>query len=665
MEREPASFTEKILRFEEEDRERILRALELAEGAASAGAASILLDLGLDAGTVTAAVILGGFQDRPLPENIAGQFGRDTALLVNGAVKTGGISVSGKTIHEARNIRNMLFAMADDIRVILLKLAEKLHALRVSDSLPGEMQKALAQECLDIYAPLAGRLGISWIKDEMEDLSLKTLNREAYQQIKNIVAEKLARRREFLEEVQQALKDEIEPLGIKIEVQSRAKHFYSVYMKMRRRNKSAAEIHDLTGMRVICGSVENCYTLLGIIHRRWKPLGGCFKDYIAMPKSNGYQSLHTTVMFGARGDGLEAAAEDGRQMEIQIRTDEMHRVAENGVASHWLYKQGPSRRQVQPGELSVVSRLKDWKKGEQEGDDSTGSWLEEIKREILRDSIYVFTPQGKVIELPLGATPIDFAYHIHTAIGAHCIGAKANGSIIPLSSPLKNTQVVEILTSPLAHPHLNWLQLAKTSRARGKIRSWLEQNGESLSAEKKQAEKTKPVQENISGQAAPPGGGPLVQKVSGRADGILRVRVEDEKNLLIRFARCCNPVTGDSIIGYVSRGRGIIIHRVNCANIANIPEFEERKIETEWENSGTALVKRFRIEARFSSNLFSEIEGAVRKRQGHLLEGRLEKTASNRLAGFFVMQLEQAGDLKAVMKSIRGIPGIIGIQAVN
>jgi GTP pyrophosphokinase len=374
-----------------------------------------------------------------------------------------------------------------------------------------------------------------------------------------------------------------------------------------------------------------------------------------MPKSNGYRSLHTSVMAGADTENNV----EGRRLEIQIRTQEMHQVAENGVASHWLYKKGSSRDMVRPQDISIVNKLKDWKQNEQ--GDTTGAWLQDIKREILNDSIYVFTPQGKVVELPADSTPIDFAYCVHTEIGSHCIGAKANGAIVPLSSPLKNTQVVEILTSPSARPHLNWLHFAKTSKARNKIRSWLSHNDEAFSADKTPAENEKPVQDPLPlPEIRPP-----AQMVIQPENDVLKVTIEDEKNLMVRFARCCHPVTGDDIIGYVSRGRGVIIHRKSCANLANIPEFAERKIEAGWENAGSVLVKRFRVEARRSENLFSEIEGAVRRRQGHLIEGRLEETSSNRLTGFFTMQIEKADDLKAITANIRGIPGIISIQALN
>jgi len=655
---------EKIASFEKDDRERILAALDLA---GNTGAASILLELGLNADTIIAALLLAEFGDRSLPESLNSRFGPAVTLLARGVQKIDSLRTNNntitKTISEAKNIRNMLFALTEDIRVILILLAKRLHALRELDSAPEEERKAAArhaaryaaQESLDIYAPLAGRLGISRIKDEMEDLALKFLNREAYQQIKDIVVETQEERNLFLEQTLQTVKAETKAAGINVEVKSRAKHFYSVYMKMRKRGVSLNDIYDLFGIRIICDSIENCYTILGIVHRLWKPITGTFKDYIAMPKSNGYSSLHTSVMAGA---DTEKNIE-GRRLEIQIRTHEMHQIAENGVASHWLYKKGSSRDTVRRQDIGIVNKLKDWKQNEQ--GDTTGAWLEDIKREILSDSIYVFTPQGKVIELPAGSTPIDFAYCVHTEIGSHCIGAKANGAIVPLSSPLKNTQVVEILTSPSARPHLNWLHFAKTSKARNKIRSWLSHNDEAFSADKTPAENEKPAQE----LPPPPEIRPPAQMVIQPENDVLKVTIEDEKNLMVRFARCCHPVTGDDIIGYVSRGRGVIIHRKSCANLANIPEFAERKIEAGWENAGSVLVKRFRVEARRSENLFSEIEGAVRRRQGHLIEGRLEETSANRLTGFFTMQIEKADDLKAITANIRGIPGIISIQALN
>jgi GTP pyrophosphokinase len=668
-------FETRIAPYSPKDQERIRAALAGDGGSRPAGMASILADLNLDADTLIAALVLDAYENSriALPD-IERRFGRDPALLAEGAAHIAGVPAKNKTLQEAERIRNMFFAMARDIRVIFIKLADQLYTLRAEEETAPDRRKQFARESLDVYAPLADRLGISRIKDELEDLSLKQINREAYQQIKQIVAEKRGEREEFLNRIQGDIEKEAAAAGCAVEVYSRAKHFYSIYQKMRRRNKDSGDLYDLFGIRLLCESIENCYTLLGLVHRLWKPLEGRFKDYIAMPKSNGYQSLHTTVIVPPAAP--EAESGGTRLVEIQIRTGEMHHVAENGIASHWLYKRGSSRELVRPVDISIINRLRDWKEAGPEGPEKGAKdFLEEIKREILKDSIYVFTPLGKVIELPAGATPIDFAYHIHSAIGEHCVGAKAGGAIIPLSSGLENTQVVEILTSPQAHPHINWLRIVKTAKARNKIRAWLQQNGEAVIIEKNVVAKKK------SPPPLPPPAGktretPAVQEVipgPGVETDIFRVRVEDERNMMIRFARCCRPVTGDPIIGYISRGRGIIIHRKTCGNLRNIPDFQERKIDTEWENAGAVLVKRFRIEARSpnapeagnrpsSPDLFSELEGAVRKNQGHLIEGRLEETSPSRLTGFFTLQLEAPGDLKKVLKNIRGIPGILTIR---
>ncbi|MDR2028269.1 MAG: RelA/SpoT family protein [Treponema sp.] len=682
-----AAFREKIKVYDAGDQERILKAAawvqehpgDHEEGPGGSyplrplEVASLLVDLNLDDDTIIAAILHGALEYRALADkDLVGQFGRDAMLLAEGVARISDISAKNKTIHEAENIRKMLFAMVSDIRVILIRLADKLHTMRTLDSLDPKQCKAMAQECLDIYAPLADRLGISWMKDELEDLSLKYLNREVFLQIKEIVALRKEERTGFLDKVRETIIREAAAAEIPIKVESRAKHFYSIYQKMRKRNKTIGDLYDLFGLRILCDSIENCYTLLGLVHRLWKPLDGRFKDYIAMHKDNGYQSLHTTVM-AFPGKDLPPESPQGRLLEIQIRTWEMHHIAEYGIASHWLYKRGSASELVRPSEIGIVNRLRDWKRIETENGEnpSSESFLEDIKREILKDSIYVFTPQGKVIQLPLGATPIDFAYHIHSAIGDHCMGAKADGIIIPLSAELQNTQVVEILTATNAHPHVNWLRTVKTSKARNKIRAWLQENDDSIIIEKNVVAKKKPA-----GEAAKPAfsgekekeavfPGPQFIQPQGPNTEILHVRVEDEKNMMIRFAKCCHPVTGDPIIGYVSRGRGIIVHRRNCSNLANIPDFEERKIDTEWENAGSVLIKRFKIEARMSTNLFSEIEGAVRKHQGHLIEGRLEETSPSHLTGFFTMQVERQEDIKKALKNIRGIPGVFSILSLT
>lgn len=656
-----ATFSARLASYAEADRHRILAAAEWADALhvdqkrASGepyivhplGVADILIELKLDADSVIAALLHDSLEDTGVKaKEIGERFGEDVLLMVDGVTKIDDLSAKNKTVAEAESIRKMLFAMAKDIRVILIKLADKLHNMRTLQYLPAERQKSIAQECLDIYAPLADRLGISWMKDELEDLSLKHLNRDVYDQIKHIVSLKKGERADYLKRVQDAIQQEAAASRIHISVSARAKHFYSIYQKMRKRNKSADDLYDLLGIRIMCESQDDCYTLIGIVHRLWKPIDGRFKDYIAMPKANGYRSLHTTVM-----------CYDGKLIEIQIRTFSMHNIAEFGVASHWLYKKGSTNEIVRVEDLSIVNRLKSWNGIEL----ASGTFLEDIKRELLKDSIYVFTPKGNVIELPSGSTAIDFAYHIHSAIGDHCVGAKADGAIIPLTAELKNTQVVEILTSTTAHPHVNWLRAARTAKARSKIRSWLVQNDESLIIERNIVAKKKPA------LPPPPPAPPVSQNIVHSAvlpASVLRVRVEDEKNMMIRFANCCRPVTGDAIIGYVSRGRGIIVHRRNCRNVLSIPDFAERNIDVEWENATSHLIKRFRVEARRTSDLFSEIEGAVRKHQGHLIEGRLEETEMNRLTGYFTMELEDREDLKKVLKNLRGIPSVLAIQTL-
>ncbi|MDR2658509.1 MAG: RelA/SpoT family protein [Spirochaetaceae bacterium] len=581
----------------EYDQRRVDKALSLCSGGRGKEIAAIVDGMGLDADCIIAALLfdsrkLDSRKDEDLQKDIAGNFGEDAAALVVGAAKVSKLSAKDKSMAEAEKIRKMLFAMIEDIRVIFICLAEKLQDMRTITDFPEEDRKGIAQECIDIYAPLANRIGISWLKDEMEDLCLKQLNPDAYRQISSIVALKQNERESFLNFVKSQVYKETQKRGIKVDVTSRAKHFYSIYQKMRKRNKEAGDLYDLFGLRILCESVENCYTLLGMIHTLWKPIDGRFKDYIAMPKPNGYQSLHTTVL--AFDENAQKTA--GNLLEIQIRTFDMHHTAEYGYASHWLYKMGPAGAAADANEKNIrlVNRLKNIAGG---FDDSA---LEEIKKEFLKDSILVFTPQGKVVELPQGATAIDFAYSIHTAIGEHCHAAKADGVIIPLSRPLRNTQIVEIITSQSAHPHPNWERIARTSKARGKIRAWLALNDE-------QREKTPPVKKKHEEQRvkeANPSAPekhisektvsekyitekPVSEKHIAEKNAAYpissRVLVQSEKNMLFRFAKCCNPKQGDEITGYVSRGRGIIIHRKNCPSLTHIAEFEQRRIDAEWE----------------------------------------------------------------------------------
>ena len=529
--------------------------------------ACILAQMKMDSDTV----ISGFFHnieevDETCVSDIASLFGSDVASLIRDTSKITSLKIKNKTLQQADSIRKMLFAMIDDIRVIIIKMADRLDRMRNLRNVPPSSQRAIAGEVIDIWAPLASRLGMSDIKSEMEDLSLKYSNPDVFQQIKSIVAQKKEERAEYLDKAVQAIYKAAEKQGIQVSIKSRAKHFYSIYQKMRKRNKGADELFDLLALRVICNEVSECYTLIGIVHSFWKPLDGRFKDYIAMPKANGYQSLHTTVMC------------EGRPLEIQIRTAEMDNVAEHGVAAHWLYKKGTNHDLVKAEDLSIINQLKELR-SEKLNDDT---FFKQLKEELLGDEIYVFTPKGDVVELPAGATAIDFAYHVHSAIGEKIVGAKADGKIIPLSTPLQNTQIIEIITNPQAHPTENQLKLVKTSKAKQKIRSWLYQNDSDF---KELYDKQKAVNDDMPPQ-------PLRAKKHHSGAGYIeqkrytgKIRIGDTTNFFITIAKCCNPKPGDLIVGYISRVRGVTVHKATCLTYQRIPNIENRSIEVMWDEA--------------------------------------------------------------------------------
>ena len=485
-------FEERLDIYPPEERERIMAAVRFAATAhhqqkRASGepflvhplkVAEILVEARLDATSVIASLLHDVLEDTDLSrQELRRQFGREVESLVQGVTKISEIRGMSQSAQQAETIRRMLFAMVKDIRVILIKLADKLHNMRTLEYLEEDRRKRIATECLDIYAPLAGRLGISRVRLELEDLALKYLHPEAYLQIKEYVAQKRTARREFLDGLRASLQEEAQRAGIAVEIQARAKHFYSIYKKMKSRAKGLDEIHDLFGLRLLCDTQGECYELLGLVHQLWIPMEGRFKDYIAMPKSNRYQSLHTTVM-----------GPEGRTIEIQIRTREMHTTAEIGIAAHWFYKNRVPGEAVKAEDLTIISMLRDWDSNRVASEE----FLEEIKRELLKDSIYVFTPKGDAFELPQGSTALDFAYRVHTEVGNHTLAAKADGVIIPLRQELKNTQVVEIVTSTTARPHLNWLRFVRTHRARSKIRHWLNLNEPGLIIDRNIVARRKP-----------------------------------------------------------------------------------------------------------------------------------------------------------------------------
>jgi guanosine-3',5'-bis(diphosphate) 3'-pyrophosphohydrolase len=626
--------------------------------------AETLIHLRLDHKTIVAALLHDVLEDTSgTREQLQERFGKEAESLVEGVTKITLLRAKSKSVQSAETIRKMLFAMVKDIRVILIKLADKLHNMRTLEHLEPERSRRIAAECLDIYSPLAGRLGISWIKDELEDLAMKSLFPDAYEQIKRYVSQKRSERVEYLERIKEAIYRAAAKEGVDVEITTRIKHFYSIFQKMKKRVKQLDEIYDLLGIRILCSTTVECYTLLGLVHELWKPLTGRFKDYIAMPKSNRYQSLHTTVM-----------AYDGRLIEIQIRTKEMNQTAEYGIAAHWLYKTRSAKKR--PEDLTIISKLRSWDSGLREG----GDFLREIKDELLRDSIYVFTPKGDVIELPKGATPIDFAYHIHTEIGNHLQAAKADGHIVQLRRALRNTQVIEIVTSPKSRPHLSWLRFAKTHRARSKIRQWLNRHDESLiidrsivvrkseesirilERDRKLLERDRKLLERDQKPdrgVCPPEKGQGMRVLDTTRVGI---RAGKERNIMIRIAGCCSPSTGDRIAGYISRGRGIIIHREDCPNLRYIKDFDVRNIEVEWETVSPRATRRFRVTAREAADIFSEIEGALKKYEGHLISGKLHPNSKGTLTGYFTVEIRRTEQFRKVLKDLRTIPAIINIQ---
>ena len=588
--------------------------------------AKILIDLGMDYNTVAAAFLHDVVEDTPVSESdIKAEFGDEILELVAGVTKLDKIEFKSHEEEQAENFKKIFVSMAKDIRVIIIKLADRLHNMRSLNFLSQERQLRMAHETLDIYAPLAGRLGISQIKCELEDLCLKYIDPEAYEYLSVNINSKLTERQEFVESVVKEIKEILDESHIVGEVFGRPKHFYSIYKKMKKQNKTLDQIYDLTAVRVIVDTVDECYELLGKIHKKWKPIPGRIKDYIAMPKENMYQSLHTTVV-----------TEFGKIFEIQIRTKDMNRTAEYGIAAHWKYKENKENSDSFDKRLSWIREVMEW----QGGLNNSTEFIESLKGDVYNSEVLVFTPKGEVISLVKDATPIDFAYRIHTEVGNKCVGAKVNGKIVPLNSTLTTGDIVEVITSKLSKgPSWDWLRIAKSSGAKAKIKAFYkkamqvdnEKLGKSmLEAEAKNrgyvfADLLNPVSfERVSQRlsfstveemyAAVGCGAVTINQVLLKLIDYYRkdvpqiapatqnkredkdasgVKIKGMDGLLVRFAGCCNPVPGDEIVGFVSRGRGVTIHRKDCPNLKN--EDSERLLDAEWTGSVGSFTVSVRV----------------------------------------------------------------------
>src|SRR5215218_7219630 len=665
--------------------------------------ADILADLRLDSTTIAAALLHDVLEDTEISkEDLAEQFGEEVADIVDGVTKLKRLPSGNFEEAQAESLRKMIVAMSRDVRVIIIKLADRLHNMRTLAYLKRENQLNKATETLEIYAPLAHRLGIYSVKWELEDLAFATLHPRRYAEMKRLVAARRADREAFINGVAVELRKDLEEAGIEAEVKGRVKHFYSIYNKMVRRNKEFNEIYDLAGLRIVVDSIRDCYGTLGVIHSVWKPIPGRFKDYVAMPKFNMYQSLHTTVM-----------SNEGKLLEIQIRTREMEATAEFGIAAHWMYKQG-----LKDGEAGRFGWLKSMMEWQKETTDAA-EFMESLKGELVADEVYVFTPKGDVIGLPSGATPIDFAYHVHTEVGHRTIGAKVNGRIVPLDSELVSGDRVEIITGKAASPSRDWLAVVQSGRARNKIRQFFNKADRednvstgrekvvallkkqrigkvpsgiledvaritnystpddmlaaigvgALSAENvahRIAERVQPKEEEpqVKSPALVPLPLPEAETGTGEETG---VRVVGSSGILTRLARCCTPMPGDDIVGYVSLGRGVVVHAAGCVNARALRARDpERFVEVEWSASkGKLFTVELLVEALDRTHLLSDITKTISDAGVNILSARVDTIEDRTALSRFAFRAASVQHVEEVMRKIRNIPDVYDVYRVS
>ncbi|MEG0250032.1 MAG: bifunctional (p)ppGpp synthetase/guanosine-3',5'-bis(diphosphate) 3'-pyrophosphohydrolase [Peptostreptococcus sp.] len=678
--------------------------------------ANILADMQLDEDTICGGLLHDVVEDTDYElDYIEEQFGKDVAILVDGVTKLGKIKYMTKEESQSENLRKMFLAMAKDMRVILIKLADRLHNMRTLEYMNPEKAKYKAQETLDIYAGIAHRLGISKIKWELEDLSLRYLDSEGYYELVNMVKMKREQREKYIKDIVDLLEKTFDDMDINCEVYGRPKHFYSIYKKMQKKHKSFDEIYDLTAVRVLVDSVKDCYAVLGVVHTLWKPIPGRFKDYIAMPKPNMYQSLHTTVV-----------GPDGEPVEIQIRTHEMHNIAEYGIAAHWKYKEGVSDDDMSKADerLQWLRRMMEWEKDVTDPHE----FLDALKDDVFSAQVYVFTPQGDVIELPNEATPIDFAYRIHSKVGNACVGAKVNGRIVPLDYKLKNGEIVEVLTSSNSPgPSRDWLGVVKTPNARNRIRQFfkkerreenIERGIEILDKEFKRnninrndAETTNILKEvgkkfnqpDYEDFLATIGyGGIAANHVLTKVKDVLLkeerkqekeeratqeedierhnigetdkskykskktekrhigVQVDGLEGIYVRFAKCCNPLPGDDIVGYITRGRGVTVHRVDCENIIRDKEQNySRMVKVSWiDDNNSRFEAEIEVIAADRRGIVNEITHVISNEKIGLAGIYARKGHELGITVNIILEVNGIEELKDIVKKIKNVPGV-------
>ena len=668
--------------------------------------ADILIDMGLDVATICAALLHDTVEDTYLTDaDLRELFGDEIADLVAGVTKLDKIQFHNKEEEQAENMRKMFFAMAKDVRIMLIKLADRLHNMRSLMYLSEEKQQVIAKETLDIFAPIAGRLGISSIKSELEDLSLKYLDNAAYQEIAEGIALKKDTRQEIVDAFIDEVKKELEQSAIvDFDIYGRTKHFYSIYKKMRKQNKTLDQVYDLTAVRVIVDTIKDCYAVLGAIHARWKPMPGRFKDYIAVPKPNMYQSLHTTVIIQAEKHTYP--------IEVQIRTHEMHKIAEYGIAAHWKYKEGVTGATSMDDTLSWVKEVLSY---DDDLRDST-EFLDLIRRDISNtNEVYVFTPNGDVKSLPAGSTGLDFAYLIHSQVGNKCIGIKINNKIVPLDTVLSTGDTVEVMTNPNAKgPSRDWLKIVKTASAKAKIRQFFKRElkdeyirmgrsmiereikhrginpSELMTADAVQAACDRYMLANVDEMYAAVGYGSLSlnqvvakliscnqavsdrlrtqqsarkkQQTGSKENSVVIKGVED---LLVRFSRCCSPVPGDNIVGFISRGRGVIVHRADCPTLKNMEP--ERIVKAEWVNTGekTTFPVTIEIIAEDKGGVFAEITKVITNEGLSFVAINARRDRKGNAVATITVEISNHEQTNQLMNRLLTIPAVINVYRTH
>ncbi|MDR3580510.1 MAG: bifunctional (p)ppGpp synthetase/guanosine-3',5'-bis(diphosphate) 3'-pyrophosphohydrolase [Oryzomonas sp.] len=663
--------------------------------------AGLLAELRLDVPSIVTGFLHDTIEDTLTTyDELVEMFGEEVAQLVDGVTKISKIHFKTKQESQAENFRKMLLAMANDIRVILVKLADRLHNMRTLEFQPETKQRTIAQETMDIYAPIANRLGISWVKVELEDLSFRYLNPEVYFDLARKVSLKKKERLAYVEEAKSIISEKLAFQGIQGEVSGRSKHLYSIYRKMEKRNVEFEEIYDLLAIRILVEDVRECYEVLGVIHSAWKPIPGRFKDYIAMPKGNMYQSLHTTVI-GPHGD----------RMEVQIRTHEMHRVADAGIAAHWKYKEGKGYDEKEVKRFAWLRQLLEW---QQELQDSK-EFMDSVKVDLFPEEVYVFTPKGDVKGFPKGSTPIDFAYSVHSDVGHRCVGAKVNGKLVPLKYELKNGDIVEVITSPHHTPSKDWLKIVHSSRARNRIRSWIkiEERKRSIVLGREICEKDfrkysinlQKIQKagdfkKIAGEFGFAGDDDLLAAVgygkisSGQIIGKLvpaeklheraerkesrlsavinklkgktssAVEISGVDDVLVRFARCCNPVPGDEIIGFITRGKGVAIHTADCKFA--LESDPERQIDVAWNKIKTAtLPVKIKVICHDVKGILANITMAITNCEANIASAQIQSTIDQRGENTFEVNVSDLTHLRKVMNAIMKVKGVIKVERLK